>query len=142
MLTPSLTDAEVVPERIERRAEARGGREAPEAPHGVGALLHRPVAVLGAGVPVLAASMPGLPPEDPADRSAVGRMLVRRDALRRALGHVHEAPQDAPRGGLIAVRAAPGVPEGAVEGAVARAPAPGHLHVGLVQGPGASLRGP
>ena len=31
-------------------------------------------------------------------------MLVRRDALRRALGHVHQAPQDAPRGVLVAVR--------------------------------------
>ena len=71
-------------------------------------------------------------------------MLVRRDALRRALGHVHQASQDAPRVVLVAVRAAPGVPEGAlpVEGAVASAPAPGHLHVGLVQGPGVAGAAP
>ena len=139
-MASSLASAEVVPERIERRAKARGGRESSEAQHGVGALLHRPVAVLGAVVQVLAASVPDLPPEDPADRSAVGRMGIGRDALRLALGHVNESPQEAPRGVLVAVRAAHGVQEVAlaVDGAVERAPAPGDLHVGLVQVPGAA----
>ena len=62
------------------------------------------------------------------------------DALRLALGHVNESPQEAPRGVLVAVLAAPGVQEVAVpiDGAVERAPAPGDLHVGLVQVPGAA----
>ena len=137
-MSASLASAEVVPERIERRAEARGGRESSEAQHGVGALLHRPVALLGAVVQVLAASVLDLPPEDPADRSAVGRMGIGRDALRLALGHVHVSPQEAPRGVRVAVRAAHGVEEVAiaVAGAGESAPAPGALHGGLIDGPG------
>ena len=35
-----------------------------------------------------------LPSQDPADRSAVRRMLVRGDALRLALGHLDESPEE------------------------------------------------
>ena len=81
-----------------------------------------------------------LPSQDPADRSAVRRMLVRGDALRLALGHLDESPEEAPGGVRVPVRAAHGVEEHplAVEGAVERASAPGDLHVGLVHGPGAA----
>ena len=79
-------------------------------------------------------------PQDPADRPPVGRMGISRDALRLALGHVDQAPQEAPGSLLVPVRAAHGVEEHplAVDGAIERAPAPGDLHVGLVQGPGAA----
>ena len=79
-------------------------------------------------------------PQDPADRPPVGRRDLRRDARRLALGHLDQAPQEAPRGVLVPVRAAQGVEEHplAVEGAIASAPAPGDVHVGLVQGPGAA----
>ena len=62
------------------------------------------------------------------------------DALRLALGHLDESPQEAPGGVLVPVRAAQGVEEHplAVDGALARAPAPGDLHGGLVQVPGAA----
>ena len=67
-------------------------------------------------------------------------MGISRDALRLALGHVDQAPQEAPGSLLVPVRAAHGVEEHslAVDGAIERAPAPGDLHVGLVQGPGAA----
>ena len=65
---------------------------------------------------------------------------ISRDALQLALGHVDQAPQEAPGSMLVPVRAAHGVEEHslAVDGAIERAPAPGDLHVGLVQGPGAA----
>ena len=71
-------------------------------------------------------------------------MGLRRDALRRALGHVDQAPQDAPGSRRVAVRAAQGgeEPPLAVEGALASAPAPGDVHVGLVQVPGAAGAAP
>ena len=81
-------------------------------------------------------------------RSAVRRIRVRRDALGLALGHVHQAPQEAPGGVLIAVLAEHGVEEGAivVAGAVEIAPAARDLPVGLIDGPGdagaASALGP
>ena len=52
-------------------------------------------------------------------------MRVRRDTLGLALGHVHQAPQEAPGGVLIAVLAAHGVEEVAiaVDDAGERAPA-------------------
>ena len=84
-------------------------------------------------------SVHDLPSQDPADRSAVRRMLVRGDALRLALGHLDESPEEAPGGVLVPVLAEHGVEEHplAVDGAVEIAPAPGDLHVGLVQVPGA-----
>ncbi len=62
-------------------------------------------------------------------------MLVRGDALRLALGHLDESPEEAPGGVLVPVLAEHGVEEHplAVDGAVEIAPAPGDLHVGLVQ---------
>ena len=56
-------------------------------------------------------------------------MGIRRDARRLALGHVNESPEEAPGGVLVPVRAAHGVEEHplAVDGAVARAPAPGSV---------------
>ena len=39
--------------------------------------------------------MSHLAPKDPADRPPVGRMGISRDALRLALGHVDQAPQEA-----------------------------------------------
>ena len=88
----------------------------------------------------LIASVSHRSPQDPADRPPVGRMGISRDALRLALGHVDQAPQEAPGSMLVPVRAAHGVEEHplAVDGAIERAPAPGDLHVGLVQGPGAA----
>ena len=52
-----------------------------------------------------------LPSQDPADRSAVRRMLVRGDALRLALGHLDESPEEAPGGVLVPVLAEHGVEE-------------------------------
>ena len=50
-------------------------------------------------------------PQDPADRPPVGRRGLSRDALRRALGHVDQAPQEAPGSMLGPGRAAHGVEE-------------------------------
>ena len=84
--------------------------------------------------------MSHLSPQDPADRPPVGRMGISRDALRLALGHLDESLEETPGSMLVPVRAAQGVEEHplAVAGALARAPAPGDVHGGLVQVPGAA----
>ena len=99
-----------------------------------------PVVRLDAVGQGLMASVSHRAPQDPADRPPVGRRGLRRDARRRALGHVDQAPQDAPGSMRVPGRAAHGgeEPPLAVDGARARAPAPGDVHVGLVQGSGAA----
>ena len=113
-------------------------REAPEAEQRARALRDGPVVLLDAVVQGLLASGSPLAPQDPADRPPVGLMGTRRDALRRALGHVDQAPQDAPGSMLVPGRAAQGGEEHplAVAGAIERAPAARNLHVGLVDVPG------
>ena len=137
---PSLTDADVLSALSERGTAPHSRREAPEAEQRARALRDGPVVLLDAVGQGLMASVSHRSPQDPADRPPGGWMGIRRDALRRALGHVDQAPQDAPGSRLVPVRAAHGgeEPPLAVDGAIESAPAPGDLHVGLVQVPGAA----
>ena len=109
--TPSLTDANVLSARSERGTAPNSRREAPEAEHRASALRDGPMVLLDAVCQGLMASVSPRAPQDPADRPSVGRMGIRRDALRRALGHVDQAPQDAPGSMRVPVRAVPGVEE-------------------------------
>ena len=135
-----MTDADVLSELSERGTAPHSRREAPEAEHLAIALLDGPLVLLDAVGQGLITSGSHRAPQDPADRPPVGRMGISRDALRLALGHVDQAPQEAPGSMLVPVRAAQGVEEHplAVDGALARAPAPGDVHGGLVQVPGAA----
>ena len=75
-------------------------------------------------------------------------MRVRRDTLGLALGHVHQAAQEAPGGLRVALRPPPRIEEGAlaIAGPLQVAPAARALHGGLIDGPGdpgaASALGP
>ena len=133
-----LANAEVLAPRIERGTAPGGGRETPEAQHRVIPLLHRAVVLFREVVEVWIRPVHDLPAQDPADRAAVRRMLVRGDALRLALGHLDESPEEAPGGVRVPVLAAHGVEEHplAVDGAVERAPAARDLHGGLIDAPG------
>ncbi len=65
-------------------------------------------------------------------------MRVRRDTLGLALGHVHQAAQEAPGGMRVALRPPPRIEECslAIDGPLQVAPAARALHGGLIDGPG------
>ena len=116
----SVANAEVLAQLVEGGTEPGGRRETPEAQHRVVPLLDGSVALLGQVVQVSIASVPHLPPQDPADRAAVGRMGIGGDALRLGACHIDEPPQEASRGVLVAVLAEHRIEEVAiaVDGAV------------------------
>jgi len=73
-------DAEVLTELIEGGAKLRGRGEASESPHRGVALLDGPVILFNPVVQILVAAMADLASDDPADRLAIGRMGISRDA--------------------------------------------------------------
>ncbi len=95
---PSLANAEVLPELIERGTEPGGGRGTPEAQHRVIPLLAGPVALLREVVQVLAASVPDLPTEDPADGPPLRRMRSGGHAQRLVACHLDQPSQKPPCG--------------------------------------------
>ena len=95
VLGPSTPHTKVVPPLVERRAEACRQLEPPETQHPVKPLLDWPMVLLCEVVQVLAASVQHLPPQDPPNRLAVGRMMVRGDAQRLATGDLEQASEEA-----------------------------------------------
>src|SRR5665811_1537228 len=95
------------------------------------------MALLRVVVQVLRGAVLRFATDNPADRFAVGGVLVRGDAVRSAARHFYEPPEEAPRGIPVAVLAEHGVQQFpvAADGTVQIAPAARDLHVRLVEVP-------
>ena len=93
---------------------------------------------------VLSCPVHDLPPEDPAHRARVGGVAIRRDTERPPVRDVDQPAEEAPCRVLVAVLAQHRIDElpVAVDRSVEVAPAPGDLHVGLVDVPGAADTAP
>ena len=127
-------------ELVERCTEAGRRLEVPEPQHRVVPLFQRPMRLFGPVVQIAITPMDCPATTDPADRLRIRPMMISCDVQGPVARHLNETSQEASGGRPIAVLAQHRVEQLpiAIDRPVQVAPAPGDLHIRLVQIPRAA----